>query len=276
MLPARGKRRGASRDKARRGDAAFTLVELLVVLALIGVLVGLLLPAVQYSRESARRVHCANNLRNQLLALHEFHDPHRHFPTGLQEGPDYEFSWCLQILPYLEQTPLADRYDRTKPWSDPGGNLQVANTVLPVFRCPSAVLEMPGDTDYGGITGSPLTSIKLAGAFNNGVLLRSTAPGAPVRIGQITDGTSHTVAIAESPDRTTVGGRWISGFNCFSQDNGAIGGTDGGEIYSLHGSGAFVGFVDGGTRFLTRHLDQYIVGAICTRDHGEVFDSSAY
>lgn len=276
MLHSRKNRRGVARAGSRGRRSAFTLVELLVVIALVGVLVGLLLPAVQHSREAARRLHCSNNVRNQVLGLHEFHDTHRHFPSGHHEEPTLEYSWCLQILPYLEQAPLAEQFDRTKPWNDPGGNFRVAQTILPIFRCPSSVLDLAGDTDYGGISGSPLTSTTLDRAFQNGVLLKSSASGAPVRMGQITDGTSQTVCVGESPDRVAVAGRWISGFNCFSHDNGTVGDTDGGEIFSRHGSGAYVGFVDGGTRFLTRHIDKYVVGAICTRDHGEIVDSTAY
>ena len=93
----------------------FTLVELLVVIAIIGVLVALLLPAVQSAREAARRSACQNNLKQIGLALHNYHDTFLYFPPGgITLGgccatPSYT-SWSISILPFLEQTPLADKY----------------------------------------------------------------------------------------------------------------------------------------------------------------------
>lgn len=91
----------------------FTLVELLVVIAIIGILIGLLLPAVQAAREAARRVHCANNLKQLGIALHNYHDTQRVLPPlgvgpiqlGIRPKPGYSpYSWCVLLLPYLEQT----------------------------------------------------------------------------------------------------------------------------------------------------------------------------
>jgi hypothetical protein len=183
----------------------------------------------------------------------------------------------LEILPHLEQGNLLAAYDRRKPWGDPAGNLAVADTVLSIFRCPSSVLRQPGDTDYGGVMGSTLTSTSWQGSINNGVMIDvPERSGMRVSLGSIVDGASQTICVAESSDRPDETGRWISGFNCFSHDNGAITMANAGEIFSPHRTGAFVGFADGATKYLAVNIDAYVVGAICTRDHGEVFDDSAY
>ncbi len=101
----------------RRHRVGFTLVELLVVIAIIGVLVALLLPAVQAAREAARRTQCTNNLKQLGLALHNYHDTHRVFPLGvLQSNLGSEFAyprltWAIHLYPYLEQQPTYDQFD---------------------------------------------------------------------------------------------------------------------------------------------------------------------
>ncbi|MDZ7617697.1 MAG: DUF1559 domain-containing protein [Patescibacteria group bacterium] len=156
----------------RRHRAAFTLVELLVVIAIIGILIALLLPAVQSAREAARALHCKGNFRQIGIALHNYHSAHRSFPPG---GIGY--GWCrnadpygdahimnknglLLLLPHLEQQPLYDQFDQSQcacnamegnngccgPASAIGtlsgdavnsGNYRVAITRLAVFSCPS-------------------------------------------------------------------------------------------------------------------------------------------
>ena len=94
---------------ARHNPRGFTLIELLVVIAIIGVLIALLLPAVQAAREAARRAQCANNLKQIGLALHNYHDAHGVLPPGYVYQPGYAtggFGWASMILPYMEQTPL--------------------------------------------------------------------------------------------------------------------------------------------------------------------------
>jgi prepilin-type processing-associated H-X9-DG protein len=250
-------------------------VELLVVIAIIGLLVGLLLPAVQASREASRRAACASNLHNQVLALHTWHDAHRRFPPGRRWAYGFDTSWYLQVLPQLEQASLPASYSESRHWSNPA-NLPVANAELSILRCPSSVLTFPGDCDYGGLEGSALTSRDWSTAFDNGVLTdETTSKGRRIAFSSITDGTSQTIAIGESADRVTEAGRWISGLNCFSHDNGSVG-TEGGELFSLHPGGVQVAFADGGTRLLAKAIDPYVIGALCTRDLGEVIDTSGY
>src|SRR6476659_3172582 len=101
----------------RRG---FTLVELLVVIAIIGVLVALLLPAVQSAREASRRMKCTNQLRQIAIACHNVHDTTNFFPSGHKltvNGTNYVYysNWAILILPYIEQQALFSQYDDTVP-----------------------------------------------------------------------------------------------------------------------------------------------------------------
>src|ERR1700746_3709273 len=95
---------------APRGEAGFTLIELLVVIAIIGVLIGLLLPAVQKGREAANRAQCTNKLKQQGLALHNYHDNKKIFPEALDNRfhVHWHWSWLAKILPYIEQGNMWD------------------------------------------------------------------------------------------------------------------------------------------------------------------------
>ena len=137
----------------------FTLVEMLVVIAIIGVLMGLLLPAVQAARESARRTECQNNLKQLGLAFHNFHDVHKGFPA-LKWDPNDSTNltsvsttlvargWAAEILAYLEQEPIRKAYNcniaydnnttTTTINSNPYTNLTVIQNVLKIFQCPSS------------------------------------------------------------------------------------------------------------------------------------------
>src|SRR5262245_14392877 len=132
---------------------AFTLVELLVVIAIIGILVALLLPAVQYARESARRTQCQNNLRQIGLAVHSHVDHTKYLPTGgttpwpvladfvnqstgVVNGPDRQgFSWPFQILPYFEQSPIQNQRDPNFNWANT--QFRMESSPIPSYYCPS-------------------------------------------------------------------------------------------------------------------------------------------
>src|SRR6516164_7026467 len=102
----------------RRPPKGFTLIELLVVIAIIAVLIGLLVPAVQKVREAANNTQCINNLKQIGIAMHNYHDSHKHFPSGHQNQEIsskeiYFANWAILILPYMEQEVLYKTYDNT-------------------------------------------------------------------------------------------------------------------------------------------------------------------
>ncbi|MEX1041068.1 MAG: DUF1559 domain-containing protein [Pirellulaceae bacterium] len=145
--------------KARNG---FTLVELLVVIAIIGVLVALLLPAVQQAREAARRMQCSNNLKQMGLALHNYHDTHRAFPPaairGTASGIEDALVWSGMILPQIEQNALWNQIQGKGfglIWADAGTNQLALQTRITAFECPSAPDSSNLWTDDGGITNRP-------------------------------------------------------------------------------------------------------------------------
>jgi prepilin-type N-terminal cleavage/methylation domain-containing protein/prepilin-type processing-associated H-X9-DG protein len=125
-----------------RRTCGFTLVELLVVIAIIGVLVALLLPAVQAAREAARRAQCSNNLKQIGISLHNYHDTYLSFPMNYRpSGTTFQTNyategWMKAILPFLEQKPLSDTTTPAAPMSLTG-NLAASDTVIKTYLCPS-------------------------------------------------------------------------------------------------------------------------------------------
>lgn len=185
----------------------FTLVELLVVIAIIGILIALLLPAVQAAREAARRMQCANNLKQFGLAMHNYHAALASFPPGTLRRYDDPnqfhtstscIAWIARLLPYLEQQALADRIDWKAEPGNQGDNLEVMAVELAVARCPSdrrtTPLEGFAPTNYVVCIGN--TDVGRSGAL--GADVRGMfGINSDTRIADVTDGTSNTMMIAE-------------------------------------------------------------------------------
>ena len=192
---------GLRKMKSSKRRLAFTLVELLVVIAIIGILIGMLLPAIQAVRESARRVKCQNNLKQLGLAALNFESAQMAFPPGVVDDDDnlqdaLHTGWVF-LLPYFEQNNAADQYDMTSSWSSTT-NLPLAQISIETLNCPSN----PSTFEQtGSIEGS-----KCDYAFSKGPTAALFA-GSPeglfginqrVKMGAITDGTSNTFAIGEA------------------------------------------------------------------------------
>ncbi|MEW4565068.1 DUF1559 domain-containing protein [Bremerella sp. JC770] len=193
----------ASNYAVRRGG--FTLVELLVVIAIIGVLIALLLPAVQQAREAARRMQCTNNLKQLGLAIHNYHDVMGSVPTI---GSAPLRSAFVALLPYLEQSNLEEQYNYNEAWHH-ADNLPIATQVPDTLVCPSA----PGGGELT-VAGSATSDYAyLYSPFN--AADQYNAPGKSffmwddkIKFRDVTDGLTHTICLFESAGRAHW---WVDG-----------------------------------------------------------------
>jgi len=317
-----------------RHKTGFTLVELLVVIAIIGILVALLLPAVQAAREAARRVQCTNNFKQVGLALHNYHTTARTFPPGqilwlpgdgmtnALCGPHDSdtpkgiwFGWATFILPYLEQQAIYDRADFGA-WSagDLKHNYTVMGFLIENYVCPSD----PQGTEYAsigvgpppsGFNGGPqddarLTNMAGIGDSENWLCVGAWPKALSVadgilaeqqgcRIVKITDGTSHTLMVAE----VTGGGSGSQrGFYWIAEDltdtydgiNGPftvpgdplIAGSkfsrkDSGPS-SYHPGGCHFLRADGGVQFLSESIAHANLTAMTTRNGEETISDAGF
>jgi prepilin-type N-terminal cleavage/methylation domain-containing protein/prepilin-type processing-associated H-X9-DG protein len=225
------------RSHRQRG---FTLIELLVVIAIIGVLVALLLPAVQQAREAARRTQCKNNLKQIGLALHNYHDSFNMFPSGwigvtngaLNIYGSNGWGWAARLLPQMDQSPLYNTLNFNVSVADPS-QLTQRTTKLPMFRCPTDIgLDQWTITDTAAVPLTPLATANYAGVFGVSDLhdcasgtstswpLPTSYPqcggegtffhNSKVRLADITDGTSNTFVVGEHKSNLNLNPQWYS------------------------------------------------------------------
>lgn len=221
---------------AHHRQRGFTLVELLVVIAIIGVLVALLLPAVQAAREAARRMRCQNSLKQIGLASHNFHDVTGEMPRAF--NGDTGLSWHVYILPYIEQQALYNQFDTTtvtNSHGSPNRNDPHGLTIVPAYHCTSCPFKrqpfnppnhINGPTDlipantgspaavphYYGVNGPRGTNYPVGTGTHEGVPAATSGifqRDGTIRMARITDGTSNTMMVAEMSWVSTVyGTRW--------------------------------------------------------------------
>lgn len=298
----------------RRRAAAFTLIELLVVIAIVGVLIALLLPAVQGAREAARRAHCRNNLKQIGLALHSYHSVRKRFPPG---GMDY--GWCQYpenggaekirngnglrlLLPYLEQQALYDRFDEyhadfdategnnncCAPTSSIGtllgdveanSNLELSKISLSDFLCPSDTGELFLETDAAKTNYDFSASRNIECAHwkrANSVEQRMFGENSTTRAANVTDGLSHTIAIAETLRDVYNGSAAAWSYRAWVMVGLDLGQkrinhwqappeprrsqlTSWGHAGSLHGDAIYVLMADGSAHYLSDSTDEVVL-----------------
>ncbi len=266
---------------SRPARDGLTLIELLVIIAIIAILIGFMLPAVRRVREPAARTQCQNNLRQLMLAFHSFAANSRSPvlpPTGHPETPDgtlfppgcsgpgatpeERLSWMVALLPYMEQDDLAKRFDPDKGYA---GNLTAAQSAIRTFLCPAEKAAADGVTHYVALAGTgPDAAVRPAGAAGNGFMgydrLTSFA--------MIKDGTSHTIALLET--RSAVG-PWARGgpSNLRGFDPAYVPFCGEGRPFGGHKEGLNAGMADGSARFIPSSINPKVLAGAITIAGGE-------
>ena len=276
--------------------SAFTLIELLVVIAIIAVLTGLLLPAVQKVREAANRTKCANNLKQQIVGLHNREGALGSFPSAY-EGPGISpgWSWSTFLLPYVEQDNLYHELKADTLTFGLGKN-PVTPTQTPLgqrklllFRCPSDPSPDLNPerlnfalSNYRAVAGPTTFTVFRANWDMGGVMYQNSK----IRMTDITDGTSHTLAIGECIFDQRIGKRaciwvgmtgvrgrsiWISDVMWWVDENAArVNGPAPQAFSSRHHGGAMFGFCDGSVRFFKDNTNPNLIKWLAGRNDGQL------
>ncbi len=214
------------------------------------VAVAVLLPAVQQARSAARRTQSANNIRHQIIAMHNYHDTHKRLPPAYSTNDDGEalLSWRVQLLPYMEHNNLYDQFHHDEPW-DSEHNLALTEQMPDVFRSPQSAAE-PDMTVYRGIGGE------------DGIM---GTPDQRRTLGTIVDGTSNTIAVIECTDELAV--PWTKPDDGLSSEM-----FDKELILGMYPNGTNAGFADGSAHFVPKSVDKQTLINLMKMDDGNYVD----
>ena len=294
-----------------RSKPGFTLIELMIVMAIIAILISLLLPAIQAARESARRTQCTNNLIQLGIGIANYATTHSVLPPGVvnDKGPiqnlpvGYHHSWTVQILPFIGQENIYNHFDLKLSVYHPA-NDTVAAIRVATFFCPSS--SRPGEINYAGCHNDTAAAID---TNNHGVLYLNSR----VRYDEIGDGTAQTILLGEILGGPTLG--WVSGTSSTLRNTGvpvndresynkpkalwttfegqnpretifetigtlAENGTwlveQTGGFASFHGPGSHFLFCDGSVRLVHQSIDTRIYRLLGNRADGEPISGDSY
>jgi prepilin-type processing-associated H-X9-DG protein len=229
------------------------LLAALVIVDCVGMLLSLLLPAVQARREAARRSQCVNNLKQIGLAMLNYHNTYECLPPAVITDEDGQpmRSWRIAVLPFLESTSLYDQYDFSEPWEGPN-NRALHSARPPTYLCPSDTSAGPFDTSYVMIVG------------------KGTVGGVPneaVRLRDITDGTPITILAIEV---AASGINWLEPRDMTVEEAVAYitNPAASGSRYA-HPGGVNALFADGSVHFLAETIDPQALRSLLTRDDAQ-------
>ncbi len=291
----------------------FSLIEVLVVFAIISVLISLIIPVIVDSREAAHRAQCENDLKQVLLSIHNYSSTHDQFPSGVinAKGPienieeGQHLSWIAQLLPYIEQRALSDSLDDTKSiysWENSSVRGAVINSLLcPSDGGPQRGLKGQGISNYAAVQNDVEAPID---GNNNGTFFLNSN----LRYESLLDGSSQTIFVGEKL-RNEADLGWLSGTRSTLRNAGmplnsgdllyatgpiatwsAEGRTRNGTpiaadpksvsavggFASRHQGGANFGFGDGSVRFLSENVQRDVFQRLANRADGELINDADY